>query len=462
MAQLERTLADDRPARFEVSNLFSRFTWGIALPTQDQPVRFLSAPNGYGKSTMLRILDDIANQRWANLTQTFFESATLTFVSGAALTITLTPETEDDKRIVLELVCSGKLNVSDEVRPIAAKAGLPSELPPWIRQVGADRFRDMRYGEILSVEELVHQLGRDVEKSRGSPELKVPIKSLLEGLDVYYLDANRLSTGIRADARRSRPGYPRRSERPHAIQHVSDLIEDVLQKTRSESGRDSVRAEGSFPTRVLQALRVPPSDDQLSPASLVERYEKLRSRVEELRSLGLTDRAMDEIPAKDLTEPGPIAIVLDEMITGIEKRFHTLERTAKQLTLFRDTMNGMLENKSVQFESNETWTSRRKGGIKVLDDAGKTIPLPSLSSGEQHLIVMFGNIIFSSGLTGGGLVLLDEPEISLHPQWQIAVTNALKKVAAVNDCRMLLATHSPTMIGDDWSSEIALTRSTEA
>ena len=98
----------------------------------------------------------------------------------------------------------------------------------------------------------------------------------------------------------------------------------------------------------------------------------------------------------------------------------------------------------------------------MLDDAGKTIPLPSLSSGEQHLIVMFGNIIFSSGLTGGGLVLLDEPEISLHPQWQIAVTNALKKVAAVNDCRMLLATHSPTMIGDDWSSEIALTRSTEA
>jgi predicted ATP-dependent endonuclease of OLD family len=55
--------------------------------------------------------------------------------------------------------------------------------------------------------------------------------------------------------------------------------------------------------------------------------------------------------------------------------------------------------------------------------------------------------------------LLDEPEISLHPQWQMAVTHALKKVAAINNCRMLLATHSPTMIGDDWSSEIALTRS---
>jgi len=31
----------------------------------------------------------------------------------------------------------------------------------------------------------------------------------------------------------------------------------------------------------------------------------------------------------------------------------------------------------------------------------------------------------------------------------------------VNDCRMLLATHSPTMIGDDWSSEIALSRTQE-
>jgi ABC-type transport system involved in cytochrome c biogenesis ATPase subunit len=459
MARFGRAATDERPVQFEVKNLFSRFTWPIALPTQDQPVRFLSAPNGYGKSTMLRILDDIAHQRWTSLGKTFFESALITFHSGATLTITLVPESEDAKRVTLTLVRQGQANVSDEVPPVSTQAALPTELPPWVRQIGTDRFRDMRYGEILSTEDLVHQLGRDAERRRGAPELKQEIQHVLEALDVYYLDANRLSTGIRANSRRWTASYRRRSERPDAIQHISDVIEEVLERTRSQSGRASERAEGSFPARVLQALRDPPSADRLSPASLAERYAKLRDREEELRSLGLTDRAMDAIPAKDLTEQGPIAIVLDQMIAGIEKRFGTLERTAKQLTLFRDTINGMLEDKSIHFESNEMWTARRTGGLKVLDDSGRAIPLPALSSGEQHLIVMFGHILFASGLNDGGLVLLDEPEISLHPQWQMAVTHALKKVAAINNCRMLLATHSPTMIGDDWSSEIALTRS---
>ena len=79
MVRSRRVAIDDRLVKFEVRNLFSRFTWPIALPTEDQPVRFLSAPNGYGKSTMLRILDDMAHQRWASLGKAMFESATLTF-----------------------------------------------------------------------------------------------------------------------------------------------------------------------------------------------------------------------------------------------------------------------------------------------------------------------------------------------------------------------------------------------
>ena len=70
---------------------------------------------------------------------------------------------------------------------------------------------------------------------------------------------------------------------------------------------------------------------------------------------------------------------------------------------------------------------------------------------------MFGRILFDSKCESGGLILLDEPEISLHPEWQITLSESLKKVAAINNCRMLLATHSPTLIGNDWDSETALT-----
>jgi ABC-type transport system involved in cytochrome c biogenesis ATPase subunit len=431
------------------------------LPSQHEPVRFLSAPNGYGKSTMLRMLDDIAHERWGNLTKTLFGSATLTFDDGTAITFRRFSESESDARIEFQLSRPGQAVIEDEVRPVSPKTAVPAELPPWIRQVGPDRFRDMRYGEILSAEELVAQLGRDADTRRKKPALNEAIEEVLSRLHVHYLNANRLNVGIRSDVRRFTTAYRRNGDRLHAIEHISNSVEELLEKTRSQSGRASERAEASFPARIIQALRKPPSADQLSPALLAERYAKLREKEEQFQSLALTDGVMETIHSNDLTDQGPIAIVLDHMIAGIEKRFATLEHPARQLTLFRDTINGMLEDKQVRFVYREMWAGRGKGGLTVVDDAGNLIPLTALSSGEQQLIVMFGHILFTSRLEPGGLVLLDEPEISLHPQWQIAVTQAFRKVAEVNDCRMLLATHSPTMIGDDWSSEIALSRTQE-
>jgi len=63
--------------------------------------------------------------------------------------------------------------------------------------------------------------------------------------------------------------------------------------------------------------------------------------------------------------------------------------------------------------------SNKKGFIVVSNDERQPnleIPLSSLSSGEQHLIVLIGQLIFS--ISEGSLVLIDEPEISFHPEWQ--------------------------------------------
>ncbi|MBP5221913.1 MAG: ATP-binding protein [Lachnospiraceae bacterium] len=46
----------------------------------------------------------------------------------------------------------------------------------------------------------------------------------------------------------------------------------------------------------------------------------------------------------------------------------------------------------------------------------RKIELETLSSGEKHDFIMFYNLIFNT--RSGGLVLIDEPEISLHIEWQ--------------------------------------------
>lgn len=73
------------------------------------------------------------------------------------------------------------------------------------------------------------------------------------------------------------------------------------------------------------------------------------------------------------------------------------------------------------------------------------ISLKKASSGEQCLLViMFG---IAGHIKNGSLILIDEPEVSLHPKWQeefmLLLTSAFSKYKG---CQFIVATHSPQII----------------
>jgi predicted ATP-dependent endonuclease of OLD family len=72
---------------------------------------------------------------------------------------------------------------------------------------------------------------------------------------------------------------------------------------------------------------------------------------------------------------------------------------------------------------------------------------------------LLGEIIFGS--VESGLVLLDEPEISFHPEWQERFPDILAKVVELNRCMIVMATHSPTLIKDQWDSVVELAEQVE-
>ena len=47
----------------------------------------------------------------------------------------------------------------------------------------------------------------------------------------------------------------------------------------------------------------------------------------------------------------------------------------------------------------------------------------------------------------GTLVLIDEPEISLHVMWQDRLVDQLTEMSRARDLTFVLATHSPSLIG---------------
>jgi ABC-type cobalamin/Fe3+-siderophores transport system ATPase subunit len=45
------------------------------------------------------------------------------------------------------------------------------------------------------------------------------------------------------------------------------------------------------------------------------------------------------------------------------------------------------------------------------------------------------------------VILIDEPELSLHPSWQNRVLKIYENFAIKNNCQIIIATHSPHIIG---------------
>ena len=48
------------------------------------------------------------------------------------------------------------------------------------------------------------------------------------------------------------------------------------------------------------------------------------------------------------------------------------------------------------------------------------------------------------------MILIDEPEISLHIAWQQSFLEDMEMIAALTRIRMMIATHSPDIINGRW------------
>jgi predicted ATP-binding protein involved in virulence len=70
--------------------------------------------------------------------------------------------------------------------------------------------------------------------------------------------------------------------------------------------------------------------------------------------------------------------------------------------------------------------------------------LDGLSSGERQLLVILTHLAFNPQAGKANVLIIDEPELSLHIRWQEQFVSALEE--AGKDVQLVLATHSPSII----------------
>lgn len=104
----------------------------------------------------------------------------------------------------------------------------------------------------------------------------------------------------------------------------------------------------------------------------------------------------------------------------------------------------LIKDKGNEFE-NESSTIRETNQNQ--DETENPIDLEETSSGEYHLIsTMIG--LFAS-MSHNSLVLIDEPEISLHPNWQMKYMHFLKDIFKdFSSSHFLITSHSHFLVSD--------------
>lgn len=86
---------------------------------------------------------------------------------------------------------------------------------------------------------------------------------------------------------------------------------------------------------------------------------------------------------------------------------------------------------------------------------GKNINVAQLSDGEKCILAMLGDLarrlaLANPGsehpLLGGGIVLIDEIELHMHPAWQRKIISTLQKIFPY--IQFIITTHSPQVLGE--------------
>lgn len=145
--------------------------------------------------------------------------------------------------------------------------------------------------------------------------------------------------------------------------------------------------------------------------------------------------------------------------------------------------NGILEHKdrsrskllkvdffNTEIDNNEYWKIIDLEKLDIINvnsinlkKNDSNLNINEISSGEYHLLVSLIGIF--SKIKENSLVLIDEPEISLHPNWQMQYITFLKKVfSKYASCHFIITSHSHFLVSDlegESSSVISLKRNEE-
>jgi predicted ATP-binding protein involved in virulence len=441
-----------RLVNIKINGLFDLFSYDIDL-NQEEDLTILTGPNGYGKTTILNILYNLFNHRFYYFQKLLFKEIVFYFENQYRLEVKkLISSTnharvkagdviiEDEQRvnfrIVLNLYDGLNKNLGTYEYTTDKEEGIKNQISryiPFLNRISPNQWMNIQTNRILSFDDLLYEyssiLPLNALNSFKTYGLNESLIELFNTLPIYLIKEQRLIKPLQNE---------RNVLYTNTINEYAKELSGLIRNKQVESLNITQQLDSSFPKRLLE------SKEKLAREEFIERFENLKVKFEKLHQFGLLTASLDVPPYNDNAED---AKVLTVYLSDSEKKTAVFDDLLNKIELFTNILNQKrFTFKSIQID--------KDNGFVFNTNNRQPLSLTDLSSGEQHEVVLLYELLFK--IKPDTLVLIDEPEISLHVSWQHAFIDDLIKIAETQKISFIIATHSPMIINNRFDLSVDL------
>jgi predicted ATP-binding protein involved in virulence len=438
----------------KVEKLFGVFDHKIKFKTEEN-ITIVIGENGLGKTVILEALDAFFNGQYSFFYNIDFDSFSLCFDNDYVWLLTKKnnksnsldiaqykrgePLTSTPKKYSLP---SDNSNVKELSLRMASRRRALLEF-----ELGHRYTTDLLEHSPELYDQLMFELAEPKyhlhsRKRKKNDTMPKWFEENINNINVKLIETQRLIT------------LDRNNKKNHKLQNslsiYSEELKSKIESARKESTKVTLQLDSTYPSRLIEKIRKGSSE---TFQDLNSALQKLDSRRKFISSTGIVVNSNDSELTQIKEEQKDLVNTLKLYIDDSHKKLNPFDSLAEKIDLFRKIINKRFKHKVLVVNEKDGMVFESS---IISDKSGKAqnIPQSKLSSGEQNELILFYKLIFNT--EDGDLILIDEPELSLHISWQNKFINDLKEVTSLTDVSIVIATHSPDIIDENWHLKVQL------
>ena len=408
-------------SRIVFQKLFGIFDYQIEF--KEGGVTIITGPNGFGKSTILKSIDAFYSFDVMFFSRLDYEKIEFfSNINDKPISI----EKKDQEIIINGFV----MNINDLQEKIIRRFRRPFYI-----RIDESTWIDRRTEEIITKDDIIQSYFQnsyiDEEIEIQNPEfLKLREKVKNYSGETKFIREQRLL--------RERIQGRNEKQTVNVIDELPEQFKKKINMVSSIYSSEANKLDSSYPNRLFETKKGITKEDYAKYLKYMnEKFEKLNKyNISDIKILGKQVKFLEEHSK-----------ALKVYFSDFEKKYKVFEELIEQLELFTDIINSRLKFKNIKI-------SRDKGIVVFKSNTDEQLRLDQLSSGEKQEIILFYELIFESDKNIH--LLIDEPEISLHIEWQLRFMDDLLRIAEKKKFKVTVATHSPQIISNHWDIQIDL------